>query len=95
MGQVWMMVLKNELDNIMDVPNEKKNQIILKVMSMTRTWLHLDDLRQFLPQEPFKEIESRMDKVMQGCIALIPEYTQEEKDRGDMTVEKDENEIGN
>lgn len=37
MGQIWMMVLKNELDNIMDMPNEKKNRIILKVMCMTRT----------------------------------------------------------
>lgn len=57
---------------------------------MTRTWLHLDDLRQFLPQEPFKEIESRMDKVMQGRIALIPEYTQEEKDeRGEQFLKED------
>ena len=48
----------------------------------------MDELRQFLPQEQFEEIESRMDKVMQSRIALILEYTQEEKEERRGTIFK-------
>ena len=47
-----VLEIKKKLENIQDMPETEEKQTLLEAMSMTQTWLNLEDLKQILPKIP-------------------------------------------
>ena len=54
--------IKKKLENLKEMPEEAK-QTLLEAMSMTQTWLNLEDLKQILPEEQYVDIETKVKEI--------------------------------
>ena len=55
--------IKKKLEKLKEMPEEEKKQTLLEAMSMTQTWLNLEDLKQILPEEQYVDIETRVKEI--------------------------------
>lgn len=55
--------IKKKLENLKEMTEEEAKQTLLEAMSMTQTWLNLEDLKQILPEEQYADIETRVKEI--------------------------------
>ena len=63
-----VLEIKKKLENIQDMPETEEKQTLLEAMSMTQTWLNLEDLKQILPKEKYVDIETKLKEVLEKQI---------------------------
>ena len=70
--------LKKKLENLKEMPEEEAKQTLLEAMSMTQTWLNLEDLKQILPEEQYADIETRVKEIYEKRFPEKEGWTKEE-----------------
>lgn len=70
--------LKKKLENLKEMPEEEAKQTLLEAMSMTQTWLNLEDLKQILPEEQYADIETRVKEIYEKLFPEKERWTKEE-----------------
>ena len=72
-----VLEIKKKLENIQDMPETEEKQTLLEAMSMTQTWLNLEDLKQILPKEKYVDIETKLKEVLERQITEKEGWTKE------------------
>ena len=72
-----VLEIKKKLENIQDMPETEEKQTLLEAMSMTQTWLNLEDLKQILPKEKYVDIETKLKEVLKKQITEKEGWTKE------------------
>ena len=70
--------LKKKLENLKEMPEEEAKQTLLEAMSMTQTWLNLEDLKQILPEEQYADIETRVKEIYEKLFPEKEGWTKEQ-----------------
>lgn len=70
--------IKKKLENLKEMTEEEAKQTLLEAMSMTQTWLNLEDLKQILPEEQYADIETRVKEIYEKRFPEKEGWTKEE-----------------